>query len=231
MRQMGMSGKIAIGAAGAALGMLVLTAISLEESVMFTFLGLAAIAYVAAVSELFIRARHVAMAAAGVGSSLTIAFSLAFVSTWELAFSDQSSFFGSPLPIDDPDNYFFLAAASALATVLVLFAGVAWPSGKRLRTAARKTSAARRRPASASRRPATTASARGGTRGSGAASQRAAATNSAGQRGSGARTPAARVPAAGAKRPSSSASPVRKPAPKTAPKSGAKPGAKSASRR
>lgn len=215
MRHMGISGKIAIGAAGAALGMLVLTAISLEESVMFTFLGLAAIAYVAAVSELFIRARHVAMAAAGVGSSLTIAFSLAFVSTWELAFAGQSSFFGTPLPIDDPDNYFFLAAASALATLLVLFAGVAWPSGRRLRTAARKTSAARRRPASASRRPATT--------GRGAAMQRAAAKNPAGQRGSGARTPAARVPAAGAKRPSSSASPVRKPAPKS--------GAKSASRR
>lgn len=217
MRHMGFSGKIAIGAACAALGMLVLTAISLEESVMFTFLGLAAIAYVAAVSELFIRARHVAVAAAGVGSSLTIAFSLAFVSTWELAFAEQSSFFGTPLPIDDPDNYFFLAAASALATLLVLFTGVAWPSGKRLRTAARKKPAARRRPAPGRRPPAT-----GGTRGVGAAAQRTAAKASAGQRTSGSRTPAARVPAPAAKRPSSSASQARKPTPKPAPKPGSK---------
>jgi hypothetical protein len=222
MRHMGFSGKIAIGAACAALGMLVLTAISLEESVMFTFLGLAAIAYVAAVSELFIRARHVAVAAAGVGSSLTIAFSLAFVSTWELAFADQSSFFGTPLPIDDPDHYFFLAAASALATLLVLFTGVAWPSGKRLRTAARKKPAAGRRPAPG-RRPAAAAGSRAGTRGGGAAAQRTAAKASAGQRTSSSRTPAARVPAPAAKRPSSSASQARKPAPK--------PGSKSASRR
>jgi hypothetical protein len=226
MRHMGFSGKIAIGAACAALGMLVLTAISLEESVMFTFLGLAAIAYVAAVSELFIRARHVAVAAAGVGSSLTIAFSLAFVSTWELAFADQSSFFGTPLPIDDPDHYFFLAAASALATLLVLFTGIAWPAGKRLRTADRKKAAARRRPAPG-RRPAATA----GTRDGGAAAQRTGAKASAGQRASGSRTPAARVPAPAAKRPSSSASQARKPAPKPAPKPGSKSGSKSASRR
>ena len=222
MRHMGITGKIAIGAAGAALGMLVLTAISLEESVMFTFLGLAAIAYVAAVSELFVRARHFAVAAAGVGSSLTIAFSLAFVSTWELAFADQSSFFGTPLPIDDPDHYFFLAAASALATLLVLFTGIAWPSGKRLRTSARKKPAARRRPAPG-RRPAATA----GTRGGGAGAQRTAAKAAAGQRTSGSRTPAARVPAPAAKRPSSSAAAARKPVPKP----GAKPGSKPASRR
>ena len=224
MRHMGISGKIAIGAACAALGMFVLTAISLEESVMFTFLGLAAIAYVAAVSELFVRARHFAVAAAGVGSSLTVAFSLAFVSTWELAFADQSSFFGTPLPIDDPDHYFFLAAASALATLLVLFTGITWPSGKRLRTPARKKPAARRRPAPG-RRPAATAGARGG----GAAAQRTAAKASAGQRTSGSRTPAARVPAPAAKRPSSSA--ARKPAPKPAPKPGAKSGSKPAPRR
>jgi hypothetical protein len=219
MRHMGISGKIAIGAGCAALGMLVLTAISLEESVMFTFLGLAAIAYVAAVSELFVRVRHFAVAAAGVGSSLTVAFSLAFVSTWELAFADQSSFFGTPLPIDDPDHYFFLAAASALATLLVLFTGIAWPSGKRLRTSARKKPAAGRRPAPG-RRPAATA----GTRGGGAGAQRTGA-KAAGQRTSGSRTPAARAPAPAAKRPSSAA--ARKPAPKPA----SKPGSKSASRR
>ncbi|MGY4543158.1 hypothetical protein ACVWY0_003086 [Arthrobacter sp. UYNi723] len=218
MRHMGNSGKFAVIAAVAALGMLVLTAITLEEAVMVTFLGLVALAYVAAVAEVLARGRHFVLVATAVGSSLTIAFSLAFVSTWELAFAEQSSIFGTPLPTGDPDNYFYWGGASAVATLAVLFLGAVWPAGRRLGTAKRGPSPAKRRRASgtgrtAARRPATGATAARG------AAPRGAAT---GQRASGSRAPA-RMPASAAKRPSSSASPVRKPAPKPGTKTGAKP--------
>ena len=205
MRHMGNSGKFAVITAVAALGMLVLTAITLEEAVMVTFLGLVAMAYVAAVAEVLARGRRLALLATGAGTSLTVAFSLAFISTWELAFADQSSFVGTPLPTGDPDNYFYWAAASAVATVLVLFLGAAWPAGKRIGAARRKPSPAKRRPAPATRRPAAR----------GTATQRAATQRAGAQGTSGSRAPA-RLPAAAAKRPSSSASPVRKPAPKVA---------------
>jgi hypothetical protein len=228
MRHMGISGKFALITAVAALGMLVLTAITLEEAVMVTFLGLVAVAYVAAVAEVLLQRRHIALVATGVGSSLTIAFSLAFLSTWELAFVDQSTIIGTPLPTDDPDNYFFWAAASAVATVLVLFLGAAWPSGSRLgdgnRLVAgggRKRSPSQDRPAarrtSAGRTPATRSPA---TRNTGATAQRS----------SGSRAPA-RLPAAAARRPSSSASPARKPAPKPVPPPAPTSGAKTTSRR
>ena len=255
MRHMGNSGKFALIAAVAALGMLVLTAITLEEAVMVTFLGLVALAYVSAVAEVLARGRRLALLATGAGTSLTVAFSLAFVSTWELAFAEQSSFLGTPLPTGDPDNYFYWAAASAVATVLVLFLGAVWPAGKRLGAGRRKPSPAKRRPATGARRPAAR-----GTTTQRAAAQRAAAQRPATQRAgaqrgatqrasvqgttgkgttgkgttgqgksgqgtSGSRAPA-RLPAAGAKRPSSSASPVRKPAPKAA-----KPGAARPTRR
>ena len=153
MRHMGNSGKFAVIAAIAAFGMLVLTAITLEEAVMVTFLGLLALAYTAAVAEVLARRRHVALVATGVGTSLTLAFSLAFVSTWELAYAGQSSFLGTPLPTGDPDNYFYWGAASAVATLLVLFLGAAWPAGRRLGTAKRRPSPAKRRPVSTTVRP------------------------------------------------------------------------------
>ncbi len=219
MRHMGNSGKIALIAAVAALGMLVLTAITLEEAVMVSFLGLVALAYLAAVGEVFIRGRRFVLVATGIGSSLTVAFSLAFLSTWELAFVDQATFLGTPLPADDPDDYFFWAAASAIATLLVLFLGAVWPAGRPLGTARRKPSPSSRRPAAAARRP---------------SSQSTAARKAAGQRASGSRAPA-RLPAAAAKRPSSSASAgtsrVRTPAPKSAAKAAPPSGASSAARR
>lgn len=223
MRHMGICGKFALIAAVAALGMLVLTAITLEVAVMVTFLGLVALAYVSAVAELVVRGRRVALMATGVGSSLTVGFSLAFVSTWELAFVDQSSFLGTPLPTHDPDDYFFWAAASAIATVLILFLGVVWPSARQPRTGKRKPSPARRRPTPAARASARGSMARGaaarGTAPRTTATRNTAGQNAPAQRASGSRAPA-RLPAAAAKRPPSSASPARKPAPKPAPKPG-----------
>jgi hypothetical protein len=228
MRHMGLSGKFALSTAIAALGMLVLTAITLEEAVMVTFLGLVAVTYVAAVAEVLLRRRHVALVATGVGSSLTIAFSLAFLSTWELAFVDQSTIIGTPLPTDDPDNYFFWAAASAVATVLVLFLGLAWPSGRRLGAGIRPVAGGGRKPSTSRGRP----SARGTSAGRKPATRSTATRSTAttAQRVSGSRAPA-RLPAAAAKRPSSSASPARKPAPKPVPPPAPRSGAKSTSRR
>jgi len=162
MRHMGNSGKFALIAAVAALGMLVLTAITLEEAVMVTFLGLLALAYIAAVAEVLARRRHFALIATAAGTSLTLAFSLAFVSTWELAYADQSSFLGTPLPTKDPDSYFYWGAASAVATLLVLFLGAAWPAGRRLGTPRRNPAPTKRRPASGTRRPPARPAAQGG---------------------------------------------------------------------
>lgn len=216
MRHMGNSGKLALITAVVALLMLVLTAVTLEEPVMFTFLGLVALAYVAALFEVLSRRRHAVALAVGAGTSLTLSFSLAFVSTWELAYANQSSIIGTPLPTGDPDNYFFLAGGSATATLMVLFLGAAWPAVRTLGAAQRKPSPAKRRPASSRRPPARFPAERG------SAKQGTAARTAAGQRSSGSRAPA-RLPGAAAKRPASSASPVRKPAPN--------PGSKAPSRR
>lgn len=239
MRHMGNSGKFALIAAVAALGMLVLTAITLEEAVMVTFLGLVALAYVSAVAEVLARGRRLALLATGAGTSLTVAFSLAFLSTWELAFANQSSFLGTPLPTGDPDNYFYWAAASAVSTLFVLFLAAAWPAGRQFGVRG-KPSPANRAPASAARRQA----AKGGTQRRPAqrattqrtsvqrtstqakSAQAKSAQGKSAQGASGSRTPTR--PAAAAKRPSSSASAARKPAPKPAPKPG---GARSAPRR
>jgi hypothetical protein len=129
---MGNSGKIAIGAAVAALGMLVLTSITLEESVMFTFLGLMTVAYLAAVAEVFARGRYLAVVAAGAGTSMSIGFSIAFLRMWGLAFNQDAAALGTAVTTKDSDIYFYLAAASAAATLLVLFIGAVWPGGKRL---------------------------------------------------------------------------------------------------
>ena len=218
MRHMGNSGKFALIAAVAALGMLVLTAITLEEAVMVTFLGLVGLAYVSAVAEVLARGRRLALLATGAGTSLTVAFSLAFLSTWELAFANESSFLGTPLPTGDPDNYFYWAAASAVSTLLVLFLGTAWPPGRQF-GARVKPSTANRRPAqrTAPQRTATqrTASQRATTQRTSAQAKSAQAKSTQGKSAQGA--PGSRAPArptAPAKRPSSSASAARKPAPK-----------------
>lgn len=192
---MGKSGKFAVIAGVVAAGLLVLTGMTLAEPVFVAFLGVLALAYLACIMEIVNRGRRLALLAAGAGTSLAVGFSLAFVSTWELAFAGESSFLGTPLPTEDPDNYFFGAAAAAVVTLLVLFLGAAWPRG-RLRTTARVPAGAKRRPSTASR---------------------TAAKGAATQRTSGSRTPA-RVPVA-AKRPPSSASPARTPPSKTGAKS------------
>lgn len=212
MRHMGNSGKLALIAAVVALLLLVLTALTLEEPVLFAFLGLVALAYVAALYEVLSRRRHAVAVATGLGTCLTLAFSLAFVSTWELAYANQSSIIGTPLPTGDPDDYFYLAAGSAVGTLMVVFLGAAWPAVRRLGAPPRKPSPARLRPASPARRPpARVPAARG-----------SATRSAAGQRSSGSRAPA-RLPGAAATRPASPASPVRKAAPN--------PGSKAPSRR
>ena len=235
MERMGKSGKLAVIAGIVAAGLLVLTGMTLAEPVFLAFLGVLALACLACIVELLNRGRRVALLAAGAGTSLTVAFSLAFVSTWELAFAGEPSFFGTPLPTGDPDNYFFGAAAAALATLFVLFLGAAWPRGRRLRSAAgrgrtgkgraagkgaggnRRTTTAGRPAAkgTAQRRPAARSA------GAGTGSQ-GAASRGAGSQGTGGLRAPARMPSVPARRPSS-ASPAGKPSSAT--------GAKAAPRR
>ncbi|MCQ6269420.1 hypothetical protein M8J71_02790 [Pseudarthrobacter sp. R1] len=158
MRHMGNSGKFAVITGTVAAGLLVLTGMTLAEPVFMAFLGVLGLAYLACIIEVLRRRRFVMLAVAGLSTSLAVAGSLAFLSTWELASTDESSLFGTPLPTSDPDNYFFLAALSALTALAALFTGAMWPGRRRthgsasraagVRTAARGSSnAARRAPA------------------------------------------------------------------------------------
>ncbi|MFC9770822.1 MULTISPECIES: hypothetical protein [unclassified Pseudarthrobacter] len=211
---MGNSGKFAVICGIVAAGLLVLTGLTLAEPVFLAFLGVLALAYVAAVAELLVRRRRLALLATGAGTSITIACSLAFLSTWELAFDGESSFIGTPLPTNDPDNYFMVAAAAAAGTLAVLFLGAAWPSRRRAGTG-RKPAAAGRRPVAAGRRPVAAGRPvgrgtepnpaqrsgvqRSGSQGSGV--QRSGSQRSAAQRAPGTRPPA-RLPSTPARRPS-----------------------------
>lgn len=130
---MGNSGKFAVVTGIVALGLLVLTGMTLALPVFFAFLGVLTVAFLAAVGEILVRGRRVTLLAAGASFSLAVGFSLAFLSTWELAFAGQRSFIGTPLPTGDPDDYFYGAGAAAAATLVILFLGAAWPAGLRAR--------------------------------------------------------------------------------------------------
>jgi len=214
MRHTGKSGKFAVICGIVAAGLLVLTAMTLAEPVFMAFLGVLGLAYLAALAEILFRRRRFALLAAGAGTALALGFSLAFLSTWELAFDGQSSFLGTPLPTDDPDNYFLGAACALAGTFGILFLGALWP-GRGGSAAGRRPSAARR----GSPRPARPAAARPAAQRP--AAQRPGSQAAARQRASVTRTPPAGSPPA--KRPPSSAPPSAKPAPR--------PGSGSASRR
>jgi hypothetical protein len=128
MSHMGNSGKVAIGAFLAALGMLVLTAITLETAVLLTFVGLVAVGYVASVAEAFSRRRHLALLAGAAGTSLFIGCSIAFLRMWGLAFNQDPAALDAGVATTDSDIYFYLAVASGTLTLLVLFAAAVWPS-------------------------------------------------------------------------------------------------------
>jgi hypothetical protein len=163
MRHMGNSGKTAIGAFAAAAGLLVLTAVTLEEAALVAFLGALAVGYVASVAEAFARHRYLALLAGGAGTSLFIGCSIAFLRMWGLAFNQSPAALGRAVTTRDSDIYFYLAAASGCLTLLVLFCAAVWPSRRRLRreqpmrptAAARPRSASPARAAGAPARPAT----------------------------------------------------------------------------
>lgn len=165
---MGNSGRIAIGAAFAAAGLLVLTAITLEEAVLFAFLGVVALGYLACVVQVTTRGRNLTLLAAGLGTSLFIGFAIAFLRMWGLAFNKDAAALGSAVSTQDSDIYFYLAAASGSVTLLVLFVGAVWPSRMAVPSASRKSSASSRRkppprskmPAMSSKRPASKTAAR-----------------------------------------------------------------------
>lgn len=150
MGHMGNSGKFAIGAFVTALALLVLAGITLHETVFAWFLAAAAAAYVACVSEVVIRRRHRTLVASGIGSTLFIAFSIAFLRQWGLAFNADPAALSSAVDSTHPDLYFYLAAAAGAATLLLLLAGTVLP-GKRGRQRNGSTEAPRRRPAATAR--------------------------------------------------------------------------------
>jgi hypothetical protein len=210
MGHMGNNGKIAIGAFLSALALLALAGITLHETVFLWFLAASAAAYVACVSEVVIRRRHRTLAASGIGSILFIAFSIAFLRQWGLAFNDDPDAMSTPVDTAYPDLYFYLAAASGSATLLLLVAGTLLPGrGWRARAAG---SAPRRRPASGARRPAPRAAAqrtaarpaaKAGPAKSGAV--RATGTTAQPAKTQSARVPAPRAASSAVKRPASSA--------------------------
>jgi len=163
MRHMGNSGRLAIVAVFAAAGLLVLTAITLEEAVLFTFLGAVAVGYLACVIQVVARGRNLALLAGGLGTSLFIGFSIAFLRMWGLAFTAEPDALGPAVTTQDSDIYFYLAAVSGAGTLLVLFAGAVWPAGKRIRSGSRD-QAGRRKPAGSAGRPAVRQASRAASR-------------------------------------------------------------------
>ncbi|MCU1512880.1 MAG: hypothetical protein JWO34_2720 [Arthrobacter sp.] len=197
MRHMGNSGKLAIISAVVSAGLLVLLAITLEETVMYTFLGVLAIGYLACVAEVFTRRRYFMLVLGAISTILFVAFGIAFLRMWGLAFNQDENALGSAVSTKDSDIYFYLAALAGCSSLLVLFLGAVWPSlrAKAARPAARRPAsrpAPRRSPAPA--RPA----------------QRPAARPASGA----VKRPTPRTPPASAKRPTSGSPAQRKPAPK-----------------
>lgn len=236
MGHMGNSGKFAMGAFLAALALLALTGVTLHGTVFLWFLAASAAAYVACVSEVVIRRRHRTLAASGVGSILFIAFSIAFLRQWGLAFNTDPDALSTRVDAEHPDLYFYLAAASGAATLLLLVAGTVLPGSGRRPAAGhaprRRTASGARgpasRPAAAQRAPSRTAPARPASRAAAAAGTKAqtAKTQSA-------RVPAPRAASSGLKRPAPSAggtaaarSPAKSPA-----TSSARPSARTSPRR
>jgi hypothetical protein len=206
MRHMGNSGKIAIGAFLAALALLVLTGVTLHAAVLLCFLAASAVAYVACVTELVLRRRHRTLVASGIGSVFFIAFGIAFLRMWGLAFNPDPEALSTHVDSEHPDLYFYLAAAFGAATLVLLFAGTVLPA-----RSSGASYAPRRRPASAGR-GASSGSSRGAATGSTArgASSRTSASRPT-ERGTVARPAAARPVG----RAAASAPPARVPAPRT----------------
>lgn len=226
MRNMGNSGKTAIGAGFAALALLVLTGITLHETVFMWFLAACTLAYVACAAELLIRQRHKTLAASGFGSILFIAFGIAFLRQWGLAFNPDPDALSAPVNSRHPDLYFYLAALSGAVTLLLLFTGCVLPARSPKQ---RSRNTAPRRPASrpAARYPAGAGAPRPGT--SRGAVSRASVSRASGppaRKSSPARPPAPKPPVSTAKRPDAG----KPPAPKRAAKPPTKPPVKASVR-
>jgi hypothetical protein len=231
MRHMGNSGKTAIGASLAALALLVLAGATLHETVGLWFLAAAAVAYIACVAEVLVRRRYKTLLASGIGSILFIAFGIAFLRQWGLAFNPDPDALATNVDTEHPDLYFYLAAAAGAATLLLLLAGTVVPG----RRPATRPDYASRRPASAARgpaprRPAPRGAAPSAARGAAPSAARGAGPSAA--RGAAPpRTPAARTSTSAAKRPASSSKSAATSQLKPAVKAPARPAAKSPTRR
>lgn len=238
MGHMGNNTKIAIAAFFAALALLALAGITLHETVFLWFLAACAAAYVACVSEVIIRRRHRTLAASGIGSILFIAFGIAFLRQWGLAFNAVPDAMSTPVDSEHPDLYFYLAAAAGAATLLLLVAGSVLPGrGRRPRGVGH---APRRRPASGARgpasRPAAARRAPSRTAPSRTAKPRPASRSAAGTKAQPTKTakpqsdrvPAPRAASSGLKRPASSAAGT---AAKSPAASSARPSARTSPRR
>ncbi|MDP9982776.1 hypothetical protein J2W14_002168 [Pseudarthrobacter oxydans] len=239
---MGNNTKIAIAAFFAALALLALAGITLHETVFLWFLAACAAAYVACVSEVIIRRRHRTLAASGIGSILFIAFGIAFLRQWGLAFNADPDAMSTAVDSEHPDLYFYLAAAAGAATLLLLVAGSVLPGrGRRPRGAGhahrRRTASGARGPASrptaARRAPSRTAPSRTATprpASRSAAGTRAQTTKTAKPQSD--RVPAPRAASSGLKRPASPAGGTAAKSPAKSPAaSSARPSARTSPRR
>ncbi len=133
---MGNSGKLAVVAAGVSVGLLVLLSITLEEIALFAFLAAVGIGYVACIAEVFARRRYFVALLGCVGSTLCVAFAIAFLRMWGIAFNQDGNALGTAVSTQDSDIYFYLAVAAGFGTLIALFAGAVLP-GRRVAPAAK----------------------------------------------------------------------------------------------
>ncbi|WP_445933035.1 hypothetical protein [Paenarthrobacter nitroguajacolicus] len=206
---MGNSGKLAVVAAFVSLGLLVLAAVVLEELVLYLFLGSMLICYLASLVQVFNRRRYLVVLLGAAGTSLFIGCTIAFLRMWGIAFSQDANALGSAVSTQDSDIYFYLAAASGVGTLAVLFLGAVVPrfGSRTVAPVRRPATPAKRTPTP--RKPATSRPAAPAKRPAASLPRTAQTTASSTKRPASTRTPT--TPA---KRPASSAPSQRKPAPK-----------------
>lgn len=122
------SGKVAIHAAFVALGLFVMTIFTLDEPVLIALAGAMGMVYAASVWSVLASRRHLIAAVGAVGTCLAVAFSVAFLRMWGLAFNKDAAALGSAVTRRDSDVYFYLAVGTGLLTLAILFVAAVWPA-------------------------------------------------------------------------------------------------------
>lgn len=122
--------KIMIGAALACAALLIQTVLAPETLGLILLLVCAVIGFVCAIASVAILRRNKVLLAAGLLTTVSVTFALAYVRLWGLGFSEGYDRMHTTGPGAGSDLYFFLSLAAGLPAALLLFLGSVWPVKK-----------------------------------------------------------------------------------------------------